>query len=207
MKEQLAVCQLSARMIIPWPMATPRDESVMIWEWRAASASSGSSGRGDAIDHQDAHAGWILHAGSARVSELLRAQRSAVFENVCLLLFRPWISEGGEALEFFLVDHVAGFSGVPSQSKCYAKRLSWGFSRNSPKFCDRDRQTIGDNVLADSLSQDRLIRGGECLFKDRRACYRSTLWDFLKPNRRLSPKQRRLTRTRPSIGRSSATVR
>ena len=46
-------------------------------------------------------------AGAAGIGQLLRGKGNAVLENVGFLLFRPLISEGGEALEFFLVDHAA----------------------------------------------------------------------------------------------------
>jgi hypothetical protein len=49
-------------------------------------------------------------------------KRGAVLENIGFLSFRPLIREGGEAFEFFLVDHTARvccLSIIPS--KCYAQ--------------------------------------------------------------------------------------
>jgi len=64
-------------------------------------------GKRNAIDDKHTHPIGILHADAAGVGQLVGGKRGAVLENVSFLLFRPLIREGGEAFEFFLVDHTA----------------------------------------------------------------------------------------------------
>src|SRR5688572_11461944 len=77
-------------------------------------------GEWNAIDDKHAHPLGILHTGADGIGQLVGGKGDAVLKNVGFLLFRPMIRKGGEAFEFFLVDHTAGVSGL-IPSKCYAR--------------------------------------------------------------------------------------